>query len=130
MKGILDAAGLADCFIGYYQGKASEDILEKYAQVRREIYLKYIDTRSTKNLNRVWKTDPWSVLETDKFFGIIKELNKDEEALKKFLLKESSIEYDFTKHFNTISGLNGYAQGVQSNDGLEAEAPTDVQLQV
>lgn len=129
MKGILDAAGLADCFIGYYQGKASEDILETYAQVRRDIYLKYVDTRSIKNLNRVWKTDPWSVLDTDKFFGIIKELNKDKEALKEFLLKKSSIEYDFTEHFDTVSGSNNYAQGIQSN-GLEGEQPTDVQLEV
>ena len=75
-----------DCLIGYYQGKAGEEILETYARVRREIFLNYIDKRSIKNLDRVAKADPWNVLETDKFFGIIKELNKDKKALKEFLL--------------------------------------------
>lgn len=102
MKGVLDAGGLADCFIGYYQGKASEEILDTYAEVRRDIYVKYIDARSIKNLNRCWKADPWTVLETDKFFGIIKELNKDKEALRQFLLKESRIEYDFTEHYDKV----------------------------
>ena len=86
MNACLDIDGLADCLIGYYQGKAGEEILDTYARVRRDIFMKYIDARSIKNLNRVSKTDPWTVLETDKFFGIIKELNKDKPALKNFLL--------------------------------------------
>lgn len=86
MTACLDVDGLADCFIGYHQGKADEEILDTYAKVRREIFLKYVDARSIKNLNRVSKTDPWNVLETDKFFGIVKELNKDKQALKAFLL--------------------------------------------
>lgn len=86
MNACLDVDGLADCLIGYYQGKAGEEILETYARVRRDIFMKYIDARSIKNLDRVAKTDPWTVLETDKFFGIIKELNKDKQALKDFLL--------------------------------------------
>ena len=86
MTACLDVAGLADCFIGYHRGKAGEQILETYAEVRREIFLKYVDARSIKNLDRVSKADPWTVLETDKFFGIINDLNKDKEALKEFLL--------------------------------------------
>lgn len=100
MTACLDVGGLADCFIGYYQGKASEEILETYAKVRRDIFLNYVDTRSIKNLDRLSKTDPWTVLETDKFFGILKELNKDPKTMKDFLLKVSSIEYDFTQHYD------------------------------
>lgn len=90
MTACLDVDGLADCFIGYYEGKASEKILDTYAQVRRDIFLKYVDARSVKNLNRVWKSNPWTVLEEDKFFGIIQELNKDKQALKDFLLVSSN----------------------------------------
>lgn len=131
MKGVLDAGGLADCLIGFYQGKADASILDTYAKVRRDIYLNYIDKRSTKNLNRVWKTDPWTVLDTDPFFQIIKELNKDKEELKKFLLKWSSIEYDFTQHYhNERVGMNGYANGSTSKDVSETDKAADVQLEV
>ncbi|KAK5110675.1 hypothetical protein LTR85_000757 [Meristemomyces frigidus] len=100
MTACLDVGGLADCFIGLYEGKAGEEILETYAKVRRDIFLKYVDARSIKNLDRVRKTDPWTVLGTDKFFGVIRDLNKNKAALKSFLMKESSIEYDFTQHYD------------------------------
>lgn len=86
MSACLDVGGLADCLIGYYESKAGEEILETYAQVRRDIFLKYIDARSIKNLKRCAESDPWSVAETDKFFGILKDLNEDKERLKEFLL--------------------------------------------
>ncbi|EME40065.1 hypothetical protein DOTSEDRAFT_91355 [Dothistroma septosporum NZE10] len=115
MTTCLDIGGLADCLIGYHQGRTSEEILQTYADVRREIFLKYVDARSIKNLDRVRKTHPWTVVDTDKFFGVIKDLNKDKQALKEFLMKVSSIEYDFTQHYNeagnastnTIDGVLG-----------------------
>ena len=86
MTACLDVDGLADCLIGYHQDRAREEILETYAKVRRYIFLKYVDARSIKNLKRVSNTDPWTVLDTDPFFDIIKELNKDKQTLKDFLL--------------------------------------------
>lgn len=126
MTAVLDVGGLADCFIGYYHGLADEDILDKYAEVRRDIFVRYVDPRSIKNLNRVATSDPHTVLETDKFFGILKDLQKDEDSMRAFLLvsvldrsnnmaksvmltylqKVSSIEYDFTTHYkNNPNGL-------------------------
>ena len=130
MTACLDVGGLADCFIGYHQGKASEEILQTYADVRREIFLKYVDARSIKNLDRVSKTDPWTVADTDKFFGIIRELNKDKQALKDFLLKVSSIEYDFTQHYDKKAETNGGVNGAGHRNGVDAKVADDVQLQV
>lgn len=93
MTACLDVGGLADCLIGYYEGKAGEDILDTYAKVRRNIFLKYVDARSIKNLDRVRKTDPWTVLETDKFFGIVQELNKDKQMLKEFLMVSAALHF-------------------------------------
>ncbi|KAK4544755.1 hypothetical protein LTR36_004004 [Oleoguttula mirabilis] len=107
MTACLDVGGLADCFIGYHDGKAGAEILDTYAQVRRDIFLKYVDARSINNLDRVRKTDPWTVLETDKFFGIIQDLNKDKATLREFLMKVSSIEYDFTQHYDNASKGSG-----------------------
>jgi 2-polyprenyl-6-methoxyphenol hydroxylase-like FAD-dependent oxidoreductase len=86
MTAVLDVGGLADCLVGLYEGKAGEEILDRYADVRRNIFLRYIDKRSIKNLERVAKSDPMTVVETDKFFGILKELEGDDEARKQFLL--------------------------------------------
>ena len=86
MTAVLDVGGLADCFIGYYHGLADEDILDKYAEVRRDIFVKYVDPRSIKNLNRVATSDPHTVLETDRFFGILKDLQQDKNDMRAFLL--------------------------------------------
>lgn len=86
MAAVLDAGGLADCLIGMYQSKADDVILDKYAQIRREKFLKYIDDRSQRNMNRLRKADPNSVLEDDKFLGILQSLEGDPGATRDFLL--------------------------------------------
>ncbi|KAK5107936.1 hypothetical protein LTR62_000541 [Meristemomyces frigidus] len=102
MTACLDVGGLADCFIGYHQGLADESILDTYAEVRRNIFLKYVDKRSIKNLNRCWKSDPWTVKDSDPFFNLLREIDEDKskQSLKAFLMKVSSIEYDFTQHYD------------------------------
>jgi 2-polyprenyl-6-methoxyphenol hydroxylase-like FAD-dependent oxidoreductase len=86
MTAVVDVGGLAECFIGYYSDKADESILDVYAEVRREKFLKYVDARSIKNLNRVAASDPWTVLQTDKFFNILKDMEGDPEKTRAFLL--------------------------------------------
>ncbi|KAI1331577.1 FAD/NAD(P)-binding domain-containing protein [Xylariaceae sp. FL0255] len=101
MTACIDVDGLADCLIGYYEGRANEDILDVWSEVRMEKFRKYVDTRSRKNMDRVSKTDPWTVAETDPFLKLLKELSLDDERRKAFILKLTSIEYDFTQHFHT-----------------------------
>lgn len=86
MSGVLDAGGLADCLIGLYDGRVGDEILDLYAEIRREKFLKFVDLRSLKNMNRIAKSDPSTVLDTDKFLGILRELEGDDEATKAFLL--------------------------------------------
>lgn len=86
MAAVLDAGGLADCLIGVYQGRAGDELLDLYAKIRREKYLKYIDERSQRNFNRVRNRDPDHVLENDKLLKIFQELEGDAEATKAFLL--------------------------------------------
>ncbi|ENH75852.1 3-(3-hydroxy-phenyl)propionate/3-hydroxycinnamic acid hydroxylase [Fusarium oxysporum f. sp. cubense race 1] len=76
-----DAAHVCNPMGGY-----DEDILDKYAEVRRDIFVKYVDPRSIKNLNRVATSDPHTVLETDRFFGILKDLQQDKNDIRAFLL--------------------------------------------
>jgi 2-polyprenyl-6-methoxyphenol hydroxylase-like FAD-dependent oxidoreductase len=86
MAAVLDAGALADCLIGVYQGKAGDDLLDLYAQIRREKYLRYIDERSQRNFNRVRNKDPDHVLDNDKLLKIFQELEGNPDATKEFLL--------------------------------------------
>jgi 2-polyprenyl-6-methoxyphenol hydroxylase-like FAD-dependent oxidoreductase len=86
MTAVLDTGGLADCLIGLYEGKADETILDLYAEIRREKFLKYVDRRSILNLDRVATSDPWTVPDTDRFFGILNKLEGDSVATRAFLL--------------------------------------------
>lgn len=86
MAAVLDVAGLADCLIGYYEGKADEDILDAYAEIRREKFLQFIDRRSRKNLNRISKTNADTALETDPFLALLKGMEGNADETKKFLL--------------------------------------------
>lgn len=115
---VVETAGLADCLIGHHAGKAGPDILDTYATVRREIFLKYIDARSVKNLQRCASADPWTIAETDQFFGVIGKLNgQGKDALRDFLLKTSSIEYDFTQHYDKVPLSNREANGAGESNG-------------
>ena len=86
MNSILDVDGLADCFIGVYEGKAGDEILDLYADIRREKFLKYVDARSIKNMKRIIDPDPKTTLEGDKLIEIFHELDGDPEGTKAFLL--------------------------------------------
>ncbi|KPI37541.1 Para-nitrophenol 4-monooxygenase [Cyphellophora attinorum] len=99
MSAVLDAGGLAQCLRGLLEGKAGEEILDLYAEVRREKFLQYVDRRSRMNYERVRNEDPGRVVREDKLMGILRGLEGDAEGTKEFLLKTSSIEYDFTQHY-------------------------------
>lgn len=86
MAAVLDVDGLADCLIGYYEGKADEDILDAYAEVRRDKFLNFIDRRSRKNMDRISKTNADNALETDPFLALLKGMEGDAEETRKFLL--------------------------------------------
>ncbi|KAK3115445.1 hypothetical protein LTR53_005197 [Teratosphaeriaceae sp. CCFEE 6253] len=117
----LDVGGLADCFIGLFEGLAGEEILETYARVMRDIFLRSVAARSIMNLDWVSRSDPWMVAETDPFFCIIRELNKNPAEMKKFLMKANSIEYDFTQHYHNPLEDRSTANGVltETANGVE-----------
>ena len=102
--------------IGYYDGRAGEDILDLYATIRREKFMSYVDRRSKLNMRRLFELDPDRALEDDKFLRLLAENEKDADKAKAFLLvsgywrsyceadnvqKQSSIEHDFTQHYTS-----------------------------
>ncbi|KAF4548612.1 FAD-binding domain-containing protein 50 [Elsinoe fawcettii] len=115
MSAILDVDGLATCLAGYYHNKSDESILDKYADIRRDKFLRFVDDRSMRNLARCATADPDTVKDTDPFFQLVQKLNEDPNEMKAFLLvslegnstmayvnlkqKISSIEHDFTQYY-------------------------------
>lgn len=68
---------LVDCLYGIYDGKAGIDILDKYDQLRREVYHTATDPISTTNLERIQK-DPESVVGgKDPFFALLDAAKED-----------------------------------------------------
>lgn len=82
--------GLADCLAGHHQGRAGESILDDHAQVRRETFLAFVDRRSRKNMRRIYGAhDVGKLLETDSCLALLKRVEGDAEATRKFLLVSS-----------------------------------------
>ncbi|KJZ79704.1 hypothetical protein HIM_01173 [Hirsutella minnesotensis 3608] len=100
MAAVLDVGGLADCLVGLYEGKADEEILDVYAEIRRQKYLDFIDKRSRKNLARIRQSDVEAA--HDPFLGMLKSMEGNGHETREFLLKVSSIEYDFTQHYKKL----------------------------
>ena len=76
--GFADVTGLAECFEGIHTGKADESILDKYDEVRREIFHKVISPISTANYLRVASDpDKVNVLETDPFLKTVHAAKSD-----------------------------------------------------
>lgn len=86
MSAVLDVGGLADCLIGYYEGWADEDILDLYAEIRRQKFVDFIDRRSRKNFDRIAATDPDKALETDPFLAMLKDMEGNAEQTRAFLM--------------------------------------------
>ena len=74
--GLLDAAALADVLVAIVQRKLpasdAEKLLQKYAEVRRDVFLKIVDPILQANTQRVREADPETVGETDPFLKMIR----------------------------------------------------------
>lgn len=85
MAALIDVDGLAQCLIGIQEGKATDDILTTWSTIRRELFLKYIDARSIKNLARLTELDPDKATE-DPFLKLLIDKQKDGDEIRAFLL--------------------------------------------
>lgn len=116
--GIADVGSLVDCLMGMYEGKAGPEILDKYDEIRRDMYQKFINPISTDNIRRLFDQDPEKALDTDDFFKLLIDLDKDPEKSRAFQLAPNSIEHDFSPYMKSgeasekvDSAANGKANG-------------------
>jgi 2-polyprenyl-6-methoxyphenol hydroxylase-like FAD-dependent oxidoreductase len=107
--GFADVAGLAECLEGIHAGKADESILDKYDEVRRDIFHKVISPVSTANYLRVASDpDKLNVLEEDPFLKMV-HAAKDDPAVREKLDKVELSSSCTTLYVQTNFGQGAYA---------------------
>jgi len=82
---------LYDCLIGFHVGKAQDSILDKYDEVRREMYHKFIDPVSSENLRRLNGQDPEKAKEQDPLLQMLERASKDPELARTMQLVSNTI---------------------------------------
>ncbi|TID23497.1 Para-nitrophenol 4-monooxygenase [Venturia nashicola] len=74
------------------RNKATDDILVKYSEVRRDTYTKVIDPVSSENIRRMFD-DPETIIERDDFMKMCKRAEKDCELACEIQMSANAIKY-------------------------------------
>jgi hypothetical protein len=85
--GLLDAGALGDCLIAVIKDGISDKVLDKYAEVRRDIFKTAIDPTSQANIRRLFENDPDTCGETDPFLRAINNASKSDHQKMRGMLK-------------------------------------------
>ncbi|KAI3551473.1 FAD binding domain-containing protein [Colletotrichum abscissum] len=83
--GIVDVGDLFDCLAGIHDGRADDDILDKYDRYRREKFNQFTNPVSEANLKRM-ASDPDKVEANDPGIVAMREADKADEAAVTFQL--------------------------------------------
>ncbi|KAJ9610296.1 hypothetical protein H2200_005073 [Cladophialophora chaetospira] len=97
--GIADVGSLIDCLYGIHDGVASLNILDKYSEIRREIFLTKTDVISTANFKRVMQ-DAEGIADRDPFFQILAQAKRDPAIAKSLIEAQLSIGCDMTQFYD------------------------------
>lgn len=76
--GIADVGSLFDALMGIHLNLASENILDKYSEVRRKIWTDVINPMSRENFQRLVDQDADTARADDAFFRVCVEAERDE----------------------------------------------------
>ena len=76
--GILDAGACADAIVAVCRAEAPDSILDKYAELRRGIFLDIVDPTSRANKCRLHDPDPATLGQRDPFLRMLREASSDE----------------------------------------------------
>ncbi|KAH8812372.1 hypothetical protein F5884DRAFT_785200 [Xylogone sp. PMI_703] len=98
--GIVDIGGAYDCLVGIFKGLATPDILDKYDEIRRKMYLEIINPISSDNMTRLFNQDPDEALTKDAFFQMCKKAETDPEFSRQMQRGTKAVMHDFTQYYD------------------------------
>lgn len=122
--GILDAGAVADALIGIHEGKTSDTILDKYAEVRRSIFIDTVNPTSQQNKTRLHDGSPETLGDRDPFLHMLRTATPED--LQK-IRANAKLAVDMSEFFDhilrapeaqtatNIKGMDQQAIGVQAN---------------
>jgi 2-polyprenyl-6-methoxyphenol hydroxylase-like FAD-dependent oxidoreductase len=99
--GLCDAGGLSDCLIGIFRKGCSDDLLDKYAEIRRNIFLtvlssncfsdvKVTDPISRENIERCYKLNPETAA-TD--YEMFRKMNESEDFRRQLMERAMTLQH-------------------------------------
>jgi 2-polyprenyl-6-methoxyphenol hydroxylase-like FAD-dependent oxidoreductase len=95
--GIADVGSLRDCLVAMAEGKADDNILDMYDDVRREKWNTIINPRS-QGMKKFIYSDPKVVIPGHPIYQMAMKMKESPEKLPP-ALPDLSLRYDFSKHF-------------------------------
>ncbi|KIW86768.1 uncharacterized protein Z519_12554 [Cladophialophora bantiana CBS 173.52] len=100
--GVADVGSLIDCLCGIHNGAASLNILEKYSEIRRQIFLNNTDVISTTNFKRIMQ-DAEEIAERDPFFQLLAQAKTDPHIAASLAKHDLSIGFDMSQFYDIPS---------------------------
>lgn len=108
--GIADVGSLYDSLVGIHTGQADDSILDKYDEVRREIWHKIINPVSSNNMRRLIDLNPETAVEDDPFLQLLKRMETD----KKLQLEMSKVSRGNSQRAQVGHDANKVFQGMMA----------------
>ncbi|KAL2848726.1 hypothetical protein BJX68DRAFT_102458 [Aspergillus pseudodeflectus] len=97
--GIADVGSLYDSLMGIHTGRASDAILDKYAEIRRKIWVEIIDPMSRENFARLHQ-DAETARENDPFFRLCVKAETDPELSREIAMGYEKLRVDMTEYYD------------------------------
>ncbi|KAK1483531.1 FAD binding domain-containing protein [Colletotrichum cuscutae] len=112
--GIVDVGDLFDCLAGIHDGRADDDILDKYDRYRREKFNQFTNPVSEANLKRM-ASDPDEVEANDPGIVAMREADKTDEAAVTFQLTHISNYASVVTNNYLVAIASAHCSGTQFN---------------
>lgn len=104
--GFADVGSLYDCLVGIHEDQLDEDILDKYSEIRRNLWKDMIDPMSRMNFHRLW--DENCKKDREEFFKMCETATNDPVFGKSVAESIHAIRHDFTQYYKSNPvALNG-----------------------
>ena len=88
---------MADALIPVYHDQASDELLDQYAKLRRDVFVNIVNPTTQANKRRLHEFDPATVGDTDPFLRTLREADADK---KQNIRAHASLAVDMSQYVN------------------------------
>ncbi|USP82869.1 hypothetical protein yc1106_10143 [Curvularia clavata] len=106
--GLLDAGALYDCISGIIDGLANKNILDKYDEIRGQVFRSIVDPVSSSNFLLLQRDSDDSSLMQDSFIELAKRAALDADFSREFQTRSLEMRVDFTKFYHQSGFVDRY----------------------